>query len=57
MSEAALADLLREPKLARALAMLNGDGEETRVVGGAVRNAWLDEPVADVDLATTATPD
>ena len=57
MSEAALADLLREPKLARVLAMLNGAGEETRVVGGAVRNAWLDEPVADVDLATTATPD
>ncbi len=57
MSDAAIAALLREPKLARALAMLNGDGEETRVVGGAVRNAWLDEPVADVDLATTATPD
>jgi poly(A) polymerase len=37
--------------------MLNGAGEETRVVGGSVRNEWLDEPVSDVDLATTATPD
>ena len=26
-------------------------------VGGAVRNALLGEPVADVDIATAATPD
>ncbi len=47
----------RDPKLARVLATLNGEGEETRVVGGAVRNALLGEPVGDIDLATTATPD
>ncbi len=43
--------------LARVLAALDGSGEETRVVGGAVRNALLHEPLADIDLATTATPE
>lgn len=31
--------------------------EEARVVGGAVRDALLGLPVADIDIATTATPD
>jgi poly(A) polymerase len=35
---------------------LNGDGEEARVVGGAVRNALLKIPIGDVDIATTALP-
>ena len=35
----------------------NGNGEEARVVGGAVRNALLKLPVADIDIATTALPD
>ena len=35
---------------------LSGEGVETRAVGGAVRNAFLKLPVAEVDLATTATP-
>jgi len=42
---------------ARVLQLLNGDGEEARVVGGAVRNALLQIPVADIDVATTAVPD
>jgi poly(A) polymerase len=42
---------------ARVLAALNGSGEETRVVGGAVRDLALGLPVGEVDLATTATPD
>jgi poly(A) polymerase len=42
---------------ARVLALLNGGGEEARVVGGAVRNALLKIPVADIDIATTAIPD
>ena len=42
---------------ARVLALLNGDGEEARVVGGAVRNALLKIPIGDVDIATTAVPD
>ena len=36
---------------------LNGDGEEARVVGGAVRNALLKIPIGDIDIATTALPD
>ncbi len=53
----ALAGLLADPAVARALAVLDGDGEETRVVGGAVRNALIGLPKTDVDMATTATPD
>src|SRR6185312_6291244 len=39
------------------LKLLNGGGEEARVVGGAVRNALLDIPIGDVDVATTALPE
>ena len=49
--------LLREGPLARALAALNGDGEETRLVGGAVRDLALGGAALDFDLATTALPD
>ena len=42
---------------ARVLALLNVDGEEARVVGGAVRNALLDLPIGDIDIATTALPE
>ena len=42
---------------ARVLALLNGNGEEARVVGGAVRNAFLKIPTGDIDIATTALPD
>ena len=52
----AIAALLADPKLARVLDALDGNGEETRVVGGAVRNTLLDLPVHDIDLATTAEP-
>jgi len=41
----------------RVLALLNGNGEEARVVGGAVRNALLKIPIGDIDIATTALPD
>ena len=40
-----------------SLAALDRDGEEARVVGGAVRNALLGEPIGEIDLATTALPD
>ena len=43
--------------LARVLDILNRDGEEARVVGGAVRNALIGQPVAEIDVATTALPD
>jgi poly(A) polymerase len=42
---------------ARVLELLNRDGEEARVVGGAVRNALLKIPAGDIDIATTAVPD
>jgi poly(A) polymerase len=42
---------------ARVLKLLNGGGEEARVVGGAVRNALLQIPIGDVDIATTAVPE
>ena len=43
--------------LARALALLDGGGEEARVVGGAARNALMGLPQSDVDIATTAVPE
>jgi tRNA nucleotidyltransferase/poly(A) polymerase len=57
MSDQAIIDLLRRPGVARILSVLDGDGEETRIVGGAVRNTLLGRPAADVDLATTALPE
>ncbi len=42
---------------ARVLAVLNGEGEEARVVGGAVRNALLGLATGDIDIATTSLPD
>lgn len=51
------ANWLAEPPLAKVLAALDGQGEEARVIGGAVRNALLGEPIADVDIATTAPPE
>jgi poly(A) polymerase len=47
---------LREGALAALLAALDCDGEAARVVGGAVRNELLGEPVSEIDVATTALP-
>ncbi len=41
---------------ARVLELLSRDGEEARVVGGAVRNALMDIAVGEIDMATTAEP-
>lgn len=43
--------------LARVLDILDRDGEEARVVGGAVRNELMGLPVGEIDVATTALPD
>jgi poly(A) polymerase len=48
--------LLEDGRLARALEALDGAGEETRLVGGAVRDLALGLPAGDFDLATTAPP-
>jgi len=47
---------LRRGEVARLLTLLDRDGEEARVVGGAVRNALLGLAVTEVDVATTAVP-
>lgn len=44
-------------ELARLLDVLDRDGEEVRIVGGAVRNALIDVAVHEVDVATTAVPE
>ncbi len=41
----------------RVFAAIEAAGGEARVAGGAVRNALLGEPVNDIDIATTLTPD
>lgn len=48
---------LAEPCLQQLLAALSEGGEEARVVGGAVRNTLLGEPVGDIDIASTTLPE
>jgi poly(A) polymerase len=48
---------LKHREIARLLALLNRDGEEARIVGGAVRNSLLRLPVGEIDVATTALPE
>jgi poly(A) polymerase len=48
---------LEQAPLRDLLAALDRDGEEARIVGGAVRNALLGEPLGDIDVATTALPE
>ncbi|AYM63018.1 CCA tRNA nucleotidyltransferase [Agrobacterium fabrum] len=56
MNSLAGQDWFEKPALKRIFALLNADGGEARIVGGAVRNALMDLPVVDVDMATTVTP-
>lgn len=48
---------LRAPSLQQLLGALCEGGEEARVVGGAVRNTLLGEPVGDIDIASTTLPE
>jgi len=57
MTDIADAPWLRQQDLQALLAILNEGGEQARVAGGAVRNTLLSEPVTDIDIATTTTPD
>jgi poly(A) polymerase len=52
-----LSEILKNKGLADLLAILNQDGEEARIAGGAVRNALMQESISDVDIATTCLPD
>jgi tRNA nucleotidyltransferase/poly(A) polymerase len=51
------ADWLEAPGVRRVFAALDRDGDESRIVGGAVRDALADLPVGDIDFATTALPE
>jgi tRNA nucleotidyltransferase/poly(A) polymerase len=52
------AEWLKRQETSAVFAALSADGVDTRVVGGAVRNALLGLPVIEaVDLATTAEPE
>ncbi len=51
-----LAALQQNAALARIFDALDRDGVETRIVGGAVRDALLGRVVREIDLATTAAP-
>jgi poly(A) polymerase len=53
----ALASLPQRRELRRLLEVFNDAAEETRIVGGAVRNALLGRPVTEVDCTTTMLPD
>ncbi|MFB2550628.1 CCA tRNA nucleotidyltransferase [Ensifer soli] len=57
MTSIAGADWFSDPALRRVLDLLNGEGAETRIAGGAVRNSLMGVPAGDIDLATTLTPD
>ena len=48
---------LQDAGLQSVLRVLNEEGGQARIAGGAVRNALLGEAVTDVDIATTGTPD
>lgn len=48
---------LVRPETRAVFAALAAAGHQSRIVGGTVRNALLGEPVTDIDIATTATPD
>ncbi|MEE9314885.1 MAG: CCA tRNA nucleotidyltransferase [Rhizobiaceae bacterium] len=56
MSERIEQEWVNSPSLQELLALLNADGGEARVAGGAVRNALLNQPISDVDIATTLVP-
>jgi poly(A) polymerase len=47
----------KDPSLTRILALLNADGGEGRIVGGAIRNALMGLEVGDIDIATTLVPE
>src|ERR1041384_6604243 len=48
---------MREPATRAVLAALNQAGIVARFVGGCVRDALLERPIADIDLATPARPE
>lgn len=50
------ADWLQSPGIQAVFSAIEQEGDQARVVGGAVRNTLLGHRVPDVDIATTALP-
>ena len=55
--ELALAPWLKEPATQKVMGALGAQDGLARFVGGCVRNALLREPVKDLDIATSLTPE
>lgn len=53
----ATAEWLADRNLQQLLSALSSGGEKAMVVGGAVRNTLMGQPVTDIDIATTTLPD
>ncbi|MHA1555164.1 MAG: CCA tRNA nucleotidyltransferase [Alphaproteobacteria bacterium] len=49
-------DWLHDPAIRRAFDLLGAAADDTRIVGGAVRDALLGRPVNDIDFATVLRP-
>ncbi|WP_455465666.1 CCA tRNA nucleotidyltransferase [Bartonella sp. B39] len=47
---------LQHSDIQTLLRVLSVNGEEARIVGGAVRNQLLELPISDIDIATTCLP-
>ncbi|WP_144755468.1 CCA tRNA nucleotidyltransferase [Bartonella saheliensis] len=47
---------LQQSDVQTLLRILSLEGEEARIVGGAVRNQLLGQPISDIDIATTCLP-
>jgi poly(A) polymerase len=52
-----LSDLAESPHISRLAAAFAGQGFELALVGGPVRDAFLDRPLNDLDFTTNALPD
>jgi len=57
MTSVAAEPWFSDPDLTRVLALLNNDGGQARIVGGAVRNSLMGIAVSDMDIATTLRPE
>ena len=49
-------DWINDPQLKQVLALLNSDGGVGYLVGGCVRNALMEKPTTDIDIATSFDP-
>ena len=56
MAERIDQEWLNQPSLQELLRLLNDGEGEARIAGGAVRNALLEQPISDVDVATNLVP-